>query len=105
MDSREFDDLIKNSLEGFSQLPEKEVKKAIFGKLFYQNLWVFHKMKLLASIVIISGGTALTYYYLDESQISDLNQDYTNENNNDYTILRKQYLQKNHELFDIFTKY
>ena len=36
MDSREFDDLIKNSLDGFSQLPEKEVKKAIFGKVFYQ---------------------------------------------------------------------
>ena len=37
MDSREFDDLIKDSLDGFSQLPEKEVEKAIFGKLFFES--------------------------------------------------------------------
>ena len=71
MDSREFDDLIKDSLDGFSQLPEKEVKKVIFGKLFYQNLWVFHKMKLLAAIVIIGGGSTLTYLYLDDSKTTD----------------------------------
>ena len=71
MDSREFDDLIKNSLDGFSQLPEKEVKKAIFGKVFYQNLWVFHKVKLFCSLLVLGLVVAYSYQYLNGSNSNE----------------------------------
>ena len=86
MDSREFDDLIKNSLESFSQLPKKEVKKAVFGKLFYQNLWVFHKIKLIASILVVGGGSVLAYDYLADGKESDLNQIIVKENQNELIL-------------------
>ena len=83
MDSREFDDLIKDSLDGFSQLPEQGVKKAIFGKLFYQNLWVFHKMKLMASIVMIGGSAFFINSYLDDSSLAKPIQTNSSEENNE----------------------
>ena len=86
MDSREFDDLIKDSLDGFSQLPEQGVKKAIFGKLFYQNLWVFHKMKLMASIVMIGGSAFFINSYLDDSSLAKPIQTNSSEENNEIFV-------------------
>lgn len=86
MDSREFDDLIKDSLDGFSQLPEQEVKKAIFGKLFYQNLWVFHKMKLMASIVMIGGSAFFINSYLDNSSSDNPFQTNSSKDNNELFV-------------------
>ena len=67
MDSREFDDLIKDSLNSFSQLPDKGIEKAVFGKVFFQNIWVFHKLKLMSSILLICGGATFSYYMLNPS--------------------------------------
>ncbi|MFL2571007.1 MAG: hypothetical protein ACJ0QL_03915 [Parvicellaceae bacterium] len=66
MDTREFDDLVKSSLSDFSQLPKKEVRRAVFGIIFFQNLWIFHKVKLFSAILFIST-FSLYAVYSDDS--------------------------------------
>ena len=66
MDTREFDDLVKSSLSDFSQLPKKEVRRAVFGIIFFQNLWIFHKVKLFSAILLIST-FSLYAVYSDDS--------------------------------------
>jgi len=62
MDSREFDSIIKDKLEGFSVAPSRELEKKVFGFIFFQNLWVFHKLKLIASILLISTVLGISFY-------------------------------------------
>ncbi|MBG16637.1 MAG: hypothetical protein CL853_09835 [Crocinitomicaceae bacterium] len=67
MDSREFDELIKNSLSDFSQLPKKEVRRAVFGFLLFQNLWIFHKVKLFSALFLVAGVSLSAVYLFDNS--------------------------------------
>ena len=67
MDSREFDELIKNSLSDFSQLPKKEVRRAVFGFLLFQNLWIFHKVKLFSALFLVAGVSLSSVYFFDIS--------------------------------------
>ena len=62
MDTREFDDLVKSSLSDFSQLPKKEVRRAVFGIIFFQNLWIFHKVKLFSAILLVSSFSMYAVY-------------------------------------------
>ncbi len=72
MDKRGFDSLIKDSLSDFSELPKKEVKRAVFGIIFFQNLWVFHKLKLFGSIFLISGVAMSSIYFYNEDSVNEI---------------------------------
>ena len=72
MDKRGFDNFIKDSLSDFSELPKKEVKRAVFGIIFFQNLWVFHKLKLFGSIFLISGVAMSSIYFYNEDSVNEI---------------------------------
>ena len=65
MDTRGFDNLIKESLSDFSELPKKGVKRAVFGIIFFQNLWVFHKLKLFGSLFLVAGVSISSIYFFN----------------------------------------
>jgi hypothetical protein len=71
MDSREFDGIIKDKLEGFSVAPSRELERKIFGFVFFQNLWVFHKLKLFASILLISTVLGVSLYNSNNASSKD----------------------------------
>ena len=68
MDTRGFDNLIKDSLSDFSKLPKKEVKRAVFGIIFFQNLWVFHKLKFFGALFLVTGIAVSSIYFFDENE-------------------------------------
>jgi hypothetical protein len=72
MDKRGFDSLIKDSLSDFSELPKKEVKRAVFGIIFFQNLWVFHKLKLFGSLFLIAGVSMSSIYFYNEDSVNEI---------------------------------
>ena len=74
MDSGEFDKIIKKNLGNYSQLPKREVKRAVFGFLFFQNLWVFHKLKLFSVLSIAIGLSLGLLLQNDDKNIQDFSE-------------------------------
>ena len=72
MDSGEFDKIIKKNLGNYSKLPKREVKRAVFGFLLFQNLWVFHKLKLFSVLSIAIGLSLGLLLQNDNKNIQDL---------------------------------
>ena len=72
MDSGEFDKIIKKNLGNYSSLPKREVKRAVFGFLFFQNLWVFHKLKLFSVLSIAIGLSLVLLLQNGNKNIQDL---------------------------------
>ncbi len=58
MNNNEFDKLIKERLEGFSATPSEQVGRHLSRKMFFRNIWFFHKSKALFILIIISGVAA-----------------------------------------------
>lgn len=59
MNNEIFDRMIKENLQEMQVAPSAGVKKALGWKLFFQNLLVFHKIKLAIGALIISGSSVL----------------------------------------------
>ena len=74
MDSGEFDKIIKKNLGNYSSLPKREVKRAVFGFLFFQNLWVFHKLKLFSILSIAIGLSLGLLLQNDDKNIQDFSE-------------------------------
>ncbi len=73
MDNKNFDNIVKEQLENLQVAPSEGVKKALAGAMFYRNLWFFHKVKLIAAVLVVSGGTylGLTYSAEEEGQMTN----------------------------------
>lgn len=68
MNNEIFDRMIKENLQEMQVAPSAGVKKALGWKLFFQNLLVFHKIKLALGVLAITGTSAL---YIALPDLSD----------------------------------
>lgn len=84
MNNELFDRMIKENLQEMQVAPSAGLKKVLVWKLFFQNLLVFHKAKLIVGALLISGSTALyftTNMGSNEALISSLALPVMEENN------------------------
>ncbi len=65
MNNELFDRMIKDNLQEMQVAPSAGVKKMLGWKLFFQNLIVFHKVKVAVGLLLVSG--ASTYYFVSET--------------------------------------
>ena len=87
MNNNEFDNIIKESLEGFSVPPSPTIGKSLGRKMVVKNLWFFHKTKVLLTILIASV-SSITYF-----NTTSTNQELSNVSNiaqGDLTIKKDQ---------------
>lgn len=68
MNNNEFDKLIKERLEGFSATPSEQVGKRLSRKMFFRNIWFFHKSKALFILIFISGVAAFNLCQTEENR-------------------------------------
>ncbi|MCT4581581.1 MAG: hypothetical protein N4A35_09205 [Flavobacteriales bacterium] len=57
MKNNEFDNIIKDQLEGFSVTPSENLGKTLGKKMLFKNLWFFHKQKILVVLILIGAST------------------------------------------------
>ncbi len=69
MNNKEFDNLIKDGLKGFSATPSADVGKGLSRKMFFRNIWFFHKGKALLILAFISGITAFNLWETKENNV------------------------------------
>lgn len=84
MNNELFDRMIKENLQEMQVTPSAGLKKALGWKLFFQNLLVFHKVKLIVGALLITGSSALyiaSYGVSNESLIGSLILPNMGENN------------------------
>jgi len=59
MEVNDFDKLVKEQMSKMEVVPSKGTKKALVFKMFFNNLFLFHKVKLVAAFFLISSGVYL----------------------------------------------
>ncbi|MCB9196471.1 MAG: hypothetical protein H6600_02825 [Flavobacteriales bacterium] len=67
MNNELFDRMIKDNLNGIEVTPSAGVKKALAWKLFFQNMLVFHKIKLMVGLAFIATSGLVIGYSIPES--------------------------------------
>jgi hypothetical protein len=65
MNNELFDRMIKENLQEVQVAPSAGVKKVLVWKLFFQNMLVFHKVKVALGLLFVS--TASTVYFVETS--------------------------------------
>lgn len=86
MNNELFDSLIREQLAQQTITPSAGVKKVLAKKMFFHNIWIFHKIKLFLSILTVSGiVTAVLIYNTNSSKenttsLSSTNNAETNSN-------------------------
>lgn len=69
MNNEIFDRMIKDNLSGMEMAPSSGLKKALGWKLFFQNMLVFHKIKLIIALALsASVGSYLVFDHFDSNQ-------------------------------------
>jgi hypothetical protein len=63
MEINDFDKLVKEQMSKMEVVPSKGIKKALVFKMFFNNLFLFHKVKLVAALFLISSGVYLGVTY------------------------------------------
>ncbi len=63
MEINDFDKLVKEQMSKMEVTPHTGIKKALAFKMFFNNLILFHKIKLVAAIFFISSGVYLGVNY------------------------------------------
>lgn len=69
MEINDFDKLVKEQMSKMEVVPSKGAKKALVFKMFFNNLFLFHKVKLVAALFLVSSGVYLGVTY-SESELS-----------------------------------
>ena len=109
MEINDFDKLVKEQMSKMEVVPSTGIKKAIAFKMFFNNLLLFHKIKLVAALFLISGGVYLGVNYSENgaSSFSEGNTEVVNkevdvnnssiQNNNlaDYSVKNESNLEDN----------
>jgi len=65
MEINDFDKLVKEQMSKMEVVPSTGIKKALAFKMFFNNLILFHKIKLVAALFLISSGV---YFALNYSE-------------------------------------
>ncbi|MCB9187769.1 MAG: hypothetical protein H6599_00665 [Flavobacteriales bacterium] len=65
MNNELFDRMIKENLQEMQVAPSAGMKKVLGWKLFFQNLIVFHKVKVIAGLLFVTSGS--TFYFVSNS--------------------------------------
>ena len=68
MELNDFDSFVKEQMHGLEVAPSSGVKKALFGKMFFRNLVLFHKTKLIVGACLLGTGSVATYMALNADQ-------------------------------------
>ncbi|MDC0338639.1 hypothetical protein OAN33_03770 [Flavobacteriales bacterium] len=68
MEVNDFDKLVKEQMSKMEVFPSKGTKKALVFKMFFNNLFLFHKVKLVAAFFLISGGVYLGVNYSENGE-------------------------------------
>lgn len=63
MIKNEFDDIVRKHMNDLKVAPSSELKRALAFKLFFRNIVVFHKVKMIAAIALITTGTIIAVNY------------------------------------------
>jgi len=63
MEINDFDKLVKEQMSKMEVAPSTGIKKAIAFKVFFNNLLLFHKVKLVALLLLMSGGVYIGVNY------------------------------------------
>ena len=70
MEINDFDKLVKEQMSKMEVVPSTGVKKALAFKMFFNNLILFHKIKLVAALFLISSGVYLGVNYSENGASS-----------------------------------
>ena len=81
MEVNDFDKLVKEQMSKMEVVPSKGTKKALVFKMFFNNLFLFHKVKLVAALFLISSGVYLGVIYSESetSSFSEVNKELITE--------------------------
>ena len=81
MEINDFDKLVKEQMSKMEVVPSNDIKKALAFKMFFNNLILFHKIKLVAAILLISFGVYIGVNYSEngESLFSEANNEVVKE--------------------------
>ncbi len=91
MNNELFDKIIHDNLAKNQVVPSSQLHKSFGKRLFFQNLVVFHKLKILAALLLISSASYITYSYLNGEA---LNIDLVNNNNSNAALFTLDFVQK-----------
>ncbi len=67
MNNELFDSIIREQLAQQAVTPSPGVKKVLTKKLFFQNLWIFHKIKLVFTLIGASAVAVASIYVLSDT--------------------------------------
>jgi len=70
MEINDFDKLVKEQMSKMEVVPSTGIKKALAFKMFFNNLFLFHKIKLVAALFLISSGVYLGVNYSENGASS-----------------------------------
>ena len=70
MEINDFDKLVKEQMSKMEVVPSKGTKKVLVFKMFFNNLFLFHKVKLVAALFLISSGGYLGVIYSENETSS-----------------------------------
>ena len=70
MEINDFDKLVKEQMSKMEVAPSSGIKKALAFKMFFTNLILFHKIKLVAVLLLISSGVYLGVNYSENGASS-----------------------------------
>lgn len=70
MNNEEFDQLIKNNVTDYSVSPSSSLGKSLSRKMFFRNIWIFHKKKAIILLLFIGVSSLL---FLDSKSEQEKN--------------------------------
>ncbi|CAG5083234.1 hypothetical protein [Parvicella tangerina] len=74
MNNELFDRMIKENLQDMQVAPSAGLKKVLGWKLFFQNLVVFHKIKVAIGLLLVSTGSTFYFVTMDNGEEAVLSQ-------------------------------
>jgi len=88
MEINEFDKIVKEQMSKMEVVPSTGIKKALAFKMFFNNLLLFHKVKLVAALFLVSSGVYIGINYtgdenasVSEGSITEINESDKTDNN------------------------
>lgn len=91
MNNELFDKIIHDNLAKNQVVPSSKMHKSFGKRLFFQNLVVFHKFKILAALLMLSSVSYFTYSYLNGK---DVNSDLVQNNNTNAALFGVDFVSK-----------
>ena len=93
MEINDFDKLVKEQMSKMEVVPSKAAKKALVFKMFFNNLFLFHKVILVVALFLSSSGVyvGVTYSEGELASFSEVNNELVAEE----IVVNKSAIQNN----------